>query len=69
LAISVTKIDDERDPQVQQLERMKNDFIVAQQRRRERAAAASRRDVGDGDGPPSAGPVADDQTGTAVLRP
>ena len=35
----MTSIDDDRDPQVQQLERMKNEFLVAQQRRRERAAA------------------------------
>jgi hypothetical protein len=50
----MTSIDDDRDPQVQQLERMKSDFLVAQQRRRERAA--SRR--GDPGEPPLAGPVA-----------
>ena len=65
----MTSIDDDRDPQVQQLERMKNDFLVAQQRRRERAAASSRGDTGDGDGPPLAGPVADGQTGITALRP
>src|SRR6476619_7362091 len=68
MAITMTSIDDDLDPQGQQLERMKNDFLVAQQRRRERAA--SRRDdtgdtgdTGDGDGPPLAGPVA------SALRP
>ena len=33
----MTSIDDDRDPQAQRLERMKNDFLVAQRRRRERA--------------------------------
>jgi hypothetical protein len=57
----MTRIDDERDPQVQQLERMKNDFLVAQQRRRERAAAShggntdDTDDTGDGDVPHLAG--------------
>jgi hypothetical protein len=50
----MTSVDADRDPQAQQLEQMKNDFLVAQQRRRERAAA-SRGDSGDGDGPPLAG--------------
>jgi len=65
----MTSIDDDRDPQVQQLERMQNEFLVAQQRRRERAAASRRGGTGDGDGPPLAGPVADGQTGIAALRP
>ena len=65
----MTSIDHDRDPQMQQLERMKNDFLVAQQRRRERAAASRRGDTRDGDGPPLAGPVADGQTGIAALRP
>ena len=65
----MTSIDDGRDPQVQQLERMRNDFLVAQQRRRERVAAARPGDTGDGDGPPLAGPVAHGQTGIAALRP
>ena len=62
-------IDDGRDPQMTQLERMKNDFLVAQQRRRERAAASRRGDTGDGDGPPLKGPVADGQTVIAAVRP
>ena len=61
----MTSIDDERDPQAQRLERMKNEFLVAQQRRREGTAASRRRDAGDGDGPPLAGPVADGQVGIA----
>lgn len=52
----MTSMDDDRDPQVQQLERMKQDFLVAQQRRRERAAASRRGDTGDGEGPPLARP-------------
>ena len=48
----------DRDPQMPELERMKTDFLVAQQRRRERATATRRDDTGDGDGPPLAGPVA-----------
>ena len=57
MTITMTSVDDDRDPQVQQLERMKNDFLVAQQQRRERVASR-RDDTGDGDGPPLAGPVA-----------
>ena len=53
-----TRTDRDRDPQMPELERMKTDFLVAQQRRRERAAAARRDDTGDGDGPPLAGPIA-----------
>ena len=54
----MTSIDDDRDPQERDLDRMRNDFLVAQQRRRERASAAPSHDTGDGDGPPLAGPVA-----------
>ena len=60
---------DNRDPKVQQLERMKTEFLVAQQRRRERAAAERRGDTGDGDGAPPAVPVTDGQTGVAAVRP
>jgi hypothetical protein len=65
----MTSIDNDSDPQLQLRERMKNEFLVAQQRRRERAAASRLGDAGDGDGPPLAGPVADGQTGIAALRP
>jgi len=57
MAITMTSIDDDRDPKVQRLEQMKTDFLVAQQRRRERAASRP-GDTGDGDGPPLADPVA-----------
>jgi len=60
---------DDRDPQAQQLERMKNEFLVAQQRRRERAAAERRGDTGDGDGAPPAVPVTDSHAGVAAVRP
>jgi hypothetical protein len=64
----MTSFDDDHNPQAQRLERMKNDFLVAQERRRERAGAASPRDD-TGDPPPSAGPAADGLTGIAALRP
>ena len=60
---------DNRDPKVQQLERMKTEFLVAQQRRRERAAAERRGDTGDGDGAPPVVPVTDSQTGVAAVHP
>jgi hypothetical protein len=68
----MTSIDHERDPQMLELERMKDDFLVAQQRRRERIAASRRGDTGDGDGPPLAGPVAhwaDGHRRLAILTP
>jgi hypothetical protein len=67
--VTMTSIDDERDPQAQRLERMKNDFLVAQQRRRERAPGPAPRRDNTGDGPPPAGPAADGLTGIAALRP
>ncbi len=65
----MTGTHDEREPQVQQLERMRNEFLVAQQVRREKAAATGRADNGDGDGPHLAGPVTDGQAGIAAVRP
>jgi hypothetical protein len=65
----MTSIDDDRDPQGQELERMKNDFLVAQQRRRERIAAMRPGGTGDGDGPPLAGRAAVGRTRSAALRP
>jgi hypothetical protein len=65
----MTSINDERDPQAQRLEQMKNEFLVAQQRRRERARGAASRHDDTGDGPPLAGPAADGLTGIAALRP
>lgn len=63
------KSTDDRDPQAQQLERMRTEFLVAQQRRRERAAAERRGNAADGDGAPPAVPVTDSQTGVAAVRP
>ena len=65
----MTGIDDDRDPQAQRLERMKNEFLVAQQRRRQRAPGAASRHDDTADGPPLAGPAADGVTGVAALRP
>jgi hypothetical protein len=65
----MTSIDDDRDPQARRLERMKNDFLVAQQRRRERAPGAASRHDDTGDGPVLAGPAADGLPGIAALRP
>ena len=65
----MTSIDDERDPRAQRLERMKNEFLVAQQRRRERAPEAASRPDDTGDGPPLTIPAADALTGIAALRP
>ena len=64
----MTSIDDDRDPQAQRLERMKNDFLVAQQRRRERAPVAASPHDDTGDRPVLAGPPAR-WPGIAALRP
>ena len=63
------KSTDDRDPQTQQLERMKTEFLDAQQRRRERAAAERRGDTGGDDGAPLAVPVTDSETGAVGVRP
>jgi hypothetical protein len=65
----MTSIDDDRDPQAQRLERMKNDFLVAQQRRRERAPGAASRHDDTGDGPLLPSPAADGLPGVPALRP
>jgi len=68
LAASAASIDN-GDPQAERLERMKCEFLVAQQRRRERALeAASRSDETD-DGPLQAGPADVPPTGIAAVRP
>ena len=69
LMLTMTSIDAEREPQAQRVERMKNDFLVAQQRRRERAPGAASRHDDTGDGPAPAGPAADGLAGIAALRP
>src|SRR5688500_893572 len=58
----MSSVDDDRDPQEQRLERMKNDFLVAQRRRRERTPVAALRHDDGGDGPPLAGPAPDGLT-------
>jgi hypothetical protein len=65
----MTGIDDDRDPQALRLERMKNDFLVAQQRRRERAPGAASHHDDTGDGPLLPSPGADRLPGFADLRP
>ena len=65
----MTSIDDDRDPQPQRLERMKNDFLIAQQRRRERAPGAALRHDDTGDAPLLQRPAADGLPGIADLRP
>ena len=64
----MTSIDHDRDPEMLQLERMKNDFLVAQQRRRERIAASRRGDTGAATGHlwRALSPIG--QTGIAALR-
>jgi hypothetical protein len=56
----MTNADDDLDPQLQTLEQMKNEFLVAQQRHRDRNASVSRHDDA-GSAPPQAGPVAASQ--------
>lgn len=65
----MTSTDDDRDPQTQCLERMKNEFLVAQQRRRDRTPAAAAPHENTGDGPDLAGPAVDRQRGIAALWP
>ena len=65
----MTNANHDRHPNLSELDRMKNEFLVAQQRRREKSAASVRGDTGGGDGPPLAGPVANAKTGIAALRP
>jgi hypothetical protein len=60
-------IDDDASP-AECLERMKNEFIVAQQRRRAKSEAAA--PSGDTDaGPVLAGPADETPTGIAAVRP
>jgi len=65
----LTSISDDRDPQVRRLERMRNDFLVAQKRRRERVSGAATRDDETADGTRLAGAATDDLAGIAPVRP
>ena len=60
---------DNGDPQAERLERMKCEFLVAQQRRRERAPEAASRSDDTDDGPLQAGPADDSLTAVAAVRP
>ena len=59
----------EGDSEMQRLERMKSEFLVAQQRRRERALEAGPRPGDKDDGPILAGPADERLTGIAAVRP
>jgi hypothetical protein len=61
--------DDEGDPQAQRLERMKSEFLVAQQRRRDRAPEVAPRPGDTDDGPLLTGPAAGGLTSIAAVRP
>ena len=65
----MTSIDDDRDPQVERLEWMKSEFLVAQQRRRDRAPKAASRNDDTDNRPPLAGPADDDVADIAAVRP
>jgi len=60
---------DEGNPPAERLERMKREFLVAQQRRREEAPEAAARCDDTGDGPRQEGPADGAPTGIAAVRP
>ena len=60
-------VDDAVDPG-QRLERMKSEFLAAQQRRCNRAPDATARPDHTDDGPPVAGPADETLTGIAAVR-
>jgi hypothetical protein len=55
--------------QAERLERMKSEFLVAQQRRRARAPEVAPRPGDTDDGPILAGPAGERLTGIAAVRP
>jgi len=65
----VSDNESEGDPQPQSLERMKTEFLVAQQRRRDRACAAVAHPDHTNDGPLGAGPADGTLSGVAAVRP
>jgi len=65
----MTGTNDDRDSQAQRLERMRNDFLVAQQRRREKAAEAAARPDETPAKPSREAPPADDRTGVVTVEP
>ena len=60
---------DDGNPQAERLERMKTEFLVAQQRRRGQPPEAASRSDGTDDGPLRAGPDHTTPTGIAAVRP
>ena len=62
-------LEDQGDSQVQRLERMKSEFLVAQQRRRARAPKVASRPDDTDHGPLQAGPADGTPTGIAAVRP
>ena len=62
-------LEDEGISQAERLERMKREFLAAQQRRRGRAPQATARPDDTDDGPLLAGPAAGTPTGIAAVRP
>ena len=62
-------LEDEGESQAERLERMKAEFLMAQQRRRARAPEAVPRPDDTDDGPLMAGPADGTLTGIAAVRP
>lgn len=60
---------DDGNPQAERLERMKSEFLVAQQRRREKSPESASRSEVTEDGPLQAGPADATPTGIAAVRP
>ena len=66
----MTSNDDDREPQADRLERMKSEFLAAQQRRREKAAADATARRGEAtDEAPVADRATDGLNAVAFLRP
>jgi hypothetical protein len=64
----VTTIDLNGDSQGQHLERMKSEFLAAQQRRRDRATHAATHPDDSDAGPPTGGPDDEQLSGIATVR-
>jgi len=68
-AMLAGSVDDAGEPRAERLERMKREFLAAQQRRRARAPEATARPDHTDDVPPLAGPADETLTGVAAARP
>jgi len=62
-------LEDEGESQAERLERMKAEFLMAQQRRRDRTPGAAPRPSDTDDGPLLTGPAVGEPTGIAAVRP